>query len=546
MCGIWGLFGDENNIIDINNFWKIQHRGPDYSCIQKYDKSLIGFHRLSIIDESFMSNQPFIARHKTKTIVFVCNGEIYNYKELQKNYNLNKHNNSDCHVILELYMTLNIDLWKKLFINEIKGEFAFILAIYDENNKFESVLIARDQLGVRSLYYTPMKHKILQISSELKGFTVFNNVSEYPPGVISTYDKNINFSTYSFRWIYDIMPNHMNTTDTYLSNIKNAVIKSVKRRLISDKPIAFLLSGGVDSSLVCAIASQLLGRQIDTFCCGMEGSTDLHYARIAAKHINSNHHELIYTPNEGIDAIDSTIRTIESWDTTTVRASVGQYLISKYISTNFDHKVVMVGEGPDEVCSSYLFNWYAPSSEELDKCSKEYVKNIHMYDVKRVDKCVSNWGLEARVPLLDPEFIKSYWELPHEVRHPNYKGIEKWWLRKAFDGINLLPDEILWRKKEAFSDGVSSKANSWYGIIQKHIEPLVSLEYVDNYMLTHCPVQNKEAIMYKYIFNFHYPQALHIIPSYWNPKWNKDKNEIRTYIDPSARELDIYVKDTVL
>ena len=202
----------------------------------------------------------------------------------------------------------------------------------------------------------------------------------------------------------------------------------------------------------------------------------------------------------------------------------------------------MVGEGPDEVCSSYLFNWYAPNEIVLDKAAKDYVANIHYYDVKRADRCISRWGLEGRVPLLDPEFIKAYWTIPPEMRMPTYKNMEKWWLREAFEGTNMLPDDVLWRKKEAFSDGVSGE-KSWYQIIQEWVEDKVTDEEMSNasVIYPYCTPVTKEAFYYRKVFcNIFGEHRQNVIPGYWQPRWSADKKEVTVYMDPSARVLENY------
>ena len=275
----------------------------------------------------------------------------------------------------------------------------------------------------------------------------------------------------------------------------------------------------------------------------MEGGTDLKYAKMVANHIGSIHTEVFFTPEQGVEVIRDVIKATETWDTTTVRASVGQYIVCRHIGVNTDCKVVLVGEGPDEVCSSYLFNWYAPSGEELDKASREYVKNIHFFDSRRGDRCISFWGLEGRVPFLDPEVIEAYWSLPPEWRRPQYKGIEKWWLRKAFEGLNLLPAEVLWRKKEAFSDGVSSKKRSWFEIIQEKAASIVSDDDLKNSAskYPHNPPTTKEAYYFREIFTEIYgADRQTILPHYWLPKWDKTGALITGYVDPSARTLEVY------
>jgi asparagine synthase (glutamine-hydrolysing) len=546
MCGIWSYIDLINNKIEynkvltlFNNFYELNHRGPNLSDFKLINNVAIGFHRLAILDISFNSNQPFFLKKNNNTIIFLCNGEIYNYSDLIKKYNLDINNNSDCLTIPKLYLLSNsIEEFKSLFINEIKGEFAFILFEYDEKLELKQMIIGRDQIGVRPLYSNniDLTSKSILLSSEIKGMKFYNeNVKEFEPGTILNinFNNNIidNIKSYNFKTVYNIIEINEND-EYYLEKIRNAVINSVKRRLISDKPISFLLSGGVDSSIIAAVSSKLLDNtNINTFCCGMNNGTDLKYAKMVSNFIKSNHTEVIFTSEEALNTIEDVIYTTETWDTTTIRASVGQYLVSKYISTKTDFKVVLVGEGPDEVCSSYLFNYYAPNGKELHNIAKEYVKNIHMYDGKRADRCISKWSLEARIPFLDPEFINIYWSLPSEWRHPKYKGIEKWYLRKAFEGY--LPDEVLWRKKEAFSDAISSKDNSWFNIIQTHIKSLVDLESNLGPTL--------EASYYKKIFiNFYENKRINIIPNYWQPplKWlNKEKD---LYIDPSARILDIY------
>ena len=560
MCGIWAYINlmksklPDNQKIDFNklynDFMKLKHRGPDLSSFQIFkDNICVGFHRLSIMDPTFHANQPYIIEDSEKTIVFICNGEIYNFKELINQHNLKILNNSDCMTIPKLYIKYakNNDITEfcKLFVNEIQGEFAFILFEFDKLQNINKIISGRDQIGIRPLYYHHPNDSSTELifSSEIKGTHNFNKkISEFVPGNII--EINIdelgsfnNINIYDFKSVYNICPSiqleYSNDIETYfLKKIRTAVINSVRKRLSSDKPISFLLSGGVDSSLIAAIASKLLNQPINTYCCGMHEGTDLLYAKKVAEHIGSNHTEIYFTPDEALSVIKDVIYTTETWDTTTIRASVGQYLVCKHIGTKTDAKVVMVGEGPDEVCSSYLFNYYAPSGEELHTAAMEYVNKIHMFDGRRADRCISKWGLEGRIALLDPEFIEAYWSIPSEWRHPKYKGIEKWWLRKAFEDTNILPLEVLWRKKEAFSDGISGKQKSWFEIIQEYIK-----NNVDDYIYDE---QNPtiEAFYYKKIFiDFFGEQNLDILPHYWQPKWiNKDDK----YIDPSARTLEIY------
>jgi asparagine synthase (glutamine-hydrolysing) len=495
MCGIFAVIqhGKDRKEWDsaalnsmYQDFMSMQHRGPDHSTFQVLPHLIVGFHRLAIVDPTMRSNQPFIYETGEKTVIFLCNGEIYNYKEIVKARGL-RSGESDCRVIPEAYLQIQktntsahtVQAFEQFIQREVKGEFAFILIELDALKNLSRVIVGRDPVGVRPLFVNTESESLgpfgeLYISSELKGARHSSHeFTEFPPGNLYVYHatleglrlQKLNYALfYTVRPAYSCTPSHNKpiwdecelSDEEHLRDVRDAVTNSIQRRLNADQPLAWLLSGGVDSSLVAAISARLLGKRIRTFCCGMAGGTDLVYARQVAEHIGSDHTEVLFTAEEALAAIPDVIKTIESWDTTTVRASVGQYLVSKHIGTRTDCKVVLVGEGPDEVCSSYLFNWYAPSGAAIDACARESVKNIHHYDVKRADRCIARWGLEGRVPLLDPEFIESYWVIPGEERHPRERGLEKWWLREAFANTGLLPDEVLYRKKEAFSDGISS------------------------------------------------------------------------------------------
>lgn len=569
MCGIWTFINllkkkEQQSAVDLSklfqDYWHIKNRGPDNSYLENYGSSnadvWVGFHRLAIMDTTFKSNQPFVFQEKERTVVFTCNGEIYNFRELIEKYQLPIMTDSDCMTVPELYLkyTRQNDLngFLKLFDDEIKGEFVFVLLEFDRLKNLKMVMSCRDQIGIRPLYYHPVNDKStgMVFSSEIKGTNSFKDqVIEFPPGIVQMFSFDdlgkINTSEYNFKNVYttEVEPAGLRNDSYYLENVRKSVINSIKRRLDADRPLAFLLSGGVDSSLVAAISAKLLGYPIRTFCCGMNEGTDLLYARKVAEHIGSHHTEVFFTPQEGLNAIRDVIWKTETWDTTTVRASVGQYIVSKYIGTKTDAKVVLVGEGPDEVCSSYLFNWYAPSGSALHKTALEYVDRIHYFDSRRGDRCISGWGLEGRVPLLDPEFIKAYWQIPAEWRLPQYKGIEKWWLRKAFDGTDLLPNEVLFRKKEAFSDGISSVEKSWFQIIQEYIESMVTDEEMKSatQRFSYCTPQTKEAYYYRKLFCEMFGEERQtVLPSYWQPKWTADGKEVSGYVDPSARTLKVY------
>jgi asparagine synthase (glutamine-hydrolysing) len=562
MCGIWVLLDQANHTLSTlyESFLKLSHRGPDHSIFEVYNAenttSVVGFHRLAIVNSSAYGNQPFVIEDNERRVVFVCNGEIYNWKALRHKYGLDCDN--DCMVIPMMYMQCyHMDYTFEEFIAELKGEFAFVLLEF-RKNVLERVVTARDEIGVRPLYSSANLNGDLFFTSEVKGAPEGIPVKEFPPGTMSTYYVNDGTEeVHYFSSVY-LTCDLAEKEDVHLRLIENSVRNAVNRRLSASKPFAYLLSGGVDSSLVAALganAARIAGLDpIKTFCCSIKpgtyqlGSgepfttdvgTDLLYAREVAAHIGSDHTEVFFTPQEGINAIGDVIRTVESWDTTTVRASVGQYMVCKWIGENTDCKVVMVGEGPDEVCSSYLFNWYAPNGNALDLSARQYVKNIHYYDVKRADRCISRWGLEGRVPLLDPDFIRAYWQIPGSLRLPKTKGIEKWWLRAAFEGESLLPASVLWRKKEAFSDGVSA-TKSWYQMLQDFFEDKVSDEGLKQatHDFPYCPPTTKEAYVYRCMFESFFPGRDDIIPGFWQPKWNAD-GVVTTYVDPSARTLGL-------
>ena len=306
MCGIWALINlYKNNKLDIakylSDFWSIQNRGPDNSCFETFPQAWVGFHRLAIMDTSFKSNQPFVLQEKDKTIVFMCNGEIYNFKELISKHNLDIESNSDCMTVPKLYLKYSEKEWLELFNREIKGEFAFILMEFDHLKSLRKVYAGRDMVGIRPMYFHHPNEssKKLLFTSEIKGANNFDDkIEEFPPGKIIRFDLmelgGVHITKNSFDWIYNVKQDKLtdiklSSEEYFLKNIRNSVVNAIRRRLDADRPIAFLLSGGVDSSLVAAIGRKILGVPIKTFCCGMAGGTDLKYAKLVADHIQSHH-----------------------------------------------------------------------------------------------------------------------------------------------------------------------------------------------------------------------------------------------------------------
>ena len=513
MCGIFAYINSE---IDTQNIWKncdkITHRGPDNSkkqILQKgYQKILLGFHRLSINDLSENANQPF----NIQNITMVCNGEIYNYRELIKKYEIEPESDSDCEIILHLYLKFGFEETVKM----LDGVFSIIL--YD--NTEEIIYAARDPIGVRSMYMGLDEYSY-GFCSELKGIHgLFKNIFQFKPGCIWS-SKTCKFLPY---YDYNI-PTNINNIEKYKSYINTTLTKAVEKRIISDRPIGCLLSGGLDSSLVAALLAKKMSETkntLKTFSVGLEGSPDLKYAKIVAEHIGSEHHELILTEQEMLSGIEPTIKQLETYDTTTIRAGTPMFLLAKYIKANFETTVIFSGEGSDEASGSYMYFHNYPSLEEFRDEILRLIKDLHYFDVLRCDKSIAGAGLEVRVPFLDKDFLYAYMSVDTSFKIPNDK-IEKYLLRKSFDN-GLLPDEILWRSKEGMSDGVSSINKSWYSIIQDYVDTLYNNKAFESGQkkYTFNTPQFKEALYFRDIFNKYYPKRNETIPYYWLPKWSGD------------------------
>lgn len=560
MCGIW-LFLHKNSLniqtkkILNDSFEKITNRGPDKSqfiCLPSYGIA-IGFHRLSIMDTTTNGDQPFIFEDEHKIIYLVANAEIYNFKELIEKYNLEPKSNSDCEVILLLYVKLGLDK----MILELNGEFAFCICEITKSNKNVKIYAVRDHLGIRPLYVSGNKNQIV-FSSEIKGIPQFDNLRKFVEHVqprniftVSNSDPKLfdttksHNRTKSYRTYVDFK--HINTTifDTShaLEKIYNDLIKAVEIRMNADRSdVGCLLSGGLDSSLVASIASKISksrGKKLHTFSIGLEGSTDEYYAKKASEYIDSIHTHITATTEDFISAVGNVIEATETYDITTVRASVGQYLVSKYVSENTNIKILLIGDVSDELTGGYLYFSKAPSKEEFNDETIRLLNNIHIYDVLRSDRCISTHGLEARVPFADKNLIHTYLSIDPILKLHNdktNKRQEKWLLREAFRDKGYLPDEVLFRTKEAFSDGVSSKEKSWYKILQDYIEKLKQSDPIFKEFDELCRFDTPDASYYLYIFQkrFNIEINKHLVPYYWMPKWC---DNVR---DPSARVLDVY------
>lgn len=565
MCGIFSLLqnGVELSYKYIDTeFQKGKGRGPENSKLEMRENIVFGFHRLAINGLNDESNQPIIINN----ITLICNGEIYNYKKLYEDLGIEPYTQSDCEIILHLYSKYGIEQT----LNMLDGVFAFVL--YDDRDPYtKKCFVARDPFGIRPLYQLIYKNRsnendniVIGFASELKMLEQFYNkqrdisiLGHFQPSTYSTFelnkrDNNCKWEEIMRHKLYftlkPVQSSNINNFVTkyieqHISHLLNSVV--VKRCVTTERKVACLLSGGLDSSLIAALISNYFrgrGSKIETFSIGLAGSEDLKYAKIAASYIGSVHTEIIVTEDEMFSAIPHVIKALETYDTTTVRASIGNYLIGKYISQHSDAKVVFNGDGSDELFGGYLYMNACPNNDEFDKETRRLLSDIYMFDVLRSDKCISSHGLEPRTPFLDKSFVDYVVSLPVDFRNHNHfnKQIEKRLLRNAFTkdifkdnlGRQILPDEILFRKKEAFSDGVSSHTKSLFQILQEKISSHLNRLYNNNND-KYYPNIETEKFYYKKVFDDFYPNCRHIMAYYWMPKYTHS-------LDPSARTLEYY------
>ena len=539
MCGIFAVFNDNEHDKYESNFHNGKNRGPDNSTLLTIsEKLLLGFHRLSINGLNDESNQPLYHG----SVILICNGEIYNHQELVKQLDVKMNSSSDCEIIIHLYQKYGIEQTLQM----LDGVFAFI--VIDTNSK--KSFVCRDPYGVRPLMMYKQKHVVI-FGSELKFFEshiVYDHdtLKQFAPGHFMElyYDEHsqcfleqryVPYTHFPFSYSRDNVTISQ-VDENILSNIRYYFQRAVQKRIENtDREVCCLLSGGLDSSLVCAIAQQYTSQPIRTFSIGLPNSVDLKMAKLVAHHIGSIHKEIIVSEEDFFNTIPEVIKTIESYDTTTVRASVGNYLVAKYISENTDCKVVLNGDGSDELVGGYLYFNACKDSFEFDKECKRRLRDISHFDVLRSDKSISGNGLEPRTPFLDRYWVQYYLSLSPTIRNHNVNGkMEKFLLRKAFDTTNLLPDAVIWRRKEAFSDGVSDESKSWSEIIQEKVELLPST-IIEKMNITYNfnNATSKEQQYYRYLFELYYKHCEKTIPYFWMPKYVNAS-------DSSARTLSLY------
>ena len=533
MCGIYALLcsqiKSDYEIEKIKKqFQKGSKRGPEhssFSCISSCLGVYFGFHRLAINGLDEISHQPL----QGENCQVICNGEIYNHKEIFENQNVKPETNSDCEAILPLYMRNGVDC-----VYGLNGPFAFIL--YD--TKKDQILVARDPYGVRPLYECLYEDNTIGFASDVEPLLFpghkMKRIKAFPPGSFALYNK-VNSDEWKMTHLekyfnpLSYQPLETKGIEYYMYEVVQRFQKSIWTRINNcEREIASLLSGGLDSSLVSAYVKRFYehktSKTLHTYSIGLPNGEDLKFAKKVASHIGSDHTEILMTNKDFIDSVPSVIQDIESYDTTTVRASVGNWNIGGYISQHSDAKVIFNGDGADELMGGYMYFHCCPNGHEFHKECVRLLGDIHRFDVLRSDKSISSHGLEPRSPFLDSDFTKFYLSIPIEYRnHNDLNGkhrCEKYFLRKSIEVYDphLLPYDVLWRKKEAFSDGVSSHDLSWYEILQNHVSTMLFPHSEEG--LT------KEQQYYRMLFRNHFPPCCDtLIPYYWMPNFVKDEED---------------------
>lgn len=509
MCGIVGIFNISSEPEQLRSqvltmSRRIRHRGPDWSGIYVGKTAILAHERLSIVDPA-SGGQPL--KSPDGKLILSVNGEIYNHRAIRngicKDYPFQT--GSDCEVILALYQKKGID-----FLEDLNGIFAF--ALYDEEN--DRFLIARDSIGVIPLYMGSDDAGRIYVASELKALEGF--CSEYKPFLPGHYYDSR--SGRMERWYKRDWEQYDNVKDNGadIAELREALCQSVQRQLMSDVPYGVLLSGGLDSSIVSAVAKRYAARRVETdntreawwpqlhsFAVGLKGAPDLEAARKVADYIGTVHHEINFTIQEGLDALRDVIYYIETYDVTTVRASTPMYLLARVIKS-MGIKMVLSGEGADEIFGGYLYFHKAPNAQAFHEECVRKISKLHMYDCLRANKSLSAWGVEGRVPFLDKEFMDVAMRINPEAKMSKNEKMEKWVLRKAFE--DMLPESVAWRQKEQFSDGVGY---SWIDVLKQ-----ITSERVSDEEMAHAaerfpinPPMNKEEYYYRSIFESHFPSA---------------------------------------
>lgn len=508
MCGIVCAFNikesAENLRPKILSMAKcIRHRGPDWSGVFSNDKAILAHERLAIVDPT-SGKQPLT--NEDESIVLAANGEIYNHMELRKEFigSYPFKTKSDCEVLIPLYKKYGAK-----FMDMLNGIFAF--AIYDKES--DSYFVGRDHIGIIPLYIGWDKNGTFYVASELKALEgTCSRIEPFPPG----HYIDSRFGNEPVRWYKRDWMEFENVKDnnTSVGELRDALEQAVHRQLMSDVPFGVLLSGGLDSSVISAITKKYSDKRIETndseeawwpqihsFAIGLEGSPDLAAAAKVAAYLKTIHHEIKFTIREGLDALSDVIYHLETYDVTTVRASTPMYLLARAIKS-MGIKMILSGEGSDEIFGGYLYFHKAPSAEEFHKETVRKLDKLHLYDCLRANKSLAAWGIEGRVPFLDKEFIDVAMRINPKDKMVTNERIEKWVLRKAFD--HMLPESIAWRQKEQFSDGVGY---NWIDTLKEMVNEKVSDEQMANakFRFPKQTPSGKEEYYYRSIFEQHFP-----------------------------------------
>jgi asparagine synthase (glutamine-hydrolysing) len=546
MCGIVCVFDLKVNYTDLKvdvlkMSKKVRHRGPDWSGIFCCEKAILAHERLSIVDPQ-SGRQPL--KSKDGNLILAVNGEIYNHQEIRNRYENSWEflTHSDCEVILPLYNEKG-----PAFLEEMNGIFAF--ALYDREK--DSYLIARDHIGIIPLYIGWDKSGNFYVASELKAIEgVCNKIEEFLPGHYLYSRDGVMKKWYQRDWMeYEAVRQN----NTSLPDLRKALEDAVHRQLMSDVPYGVLLSGGLDSSVVSALAKKFASKRIESgdkveawwpqlhsFAIGLQNSPDLEAARKVAFHIGTVHHEINFTLEEGLDAIRDVIYHIETYDVTTVRASTPMYLMARVIKS-MGVKMVLSGEGADEIFGGYLYFHKAPDPRAFHEETVRKLSKLHLYDCLRANKSLAAWGVEGRVPFLDKEFMDVAMRLNPADKMISKDRIEKWVVRKAFE--DYLPASIAWRQKEQFSDGVGY---NWIDTLRATASEEVSDEQLKNarYRFPVNPPMSKEEYLYRSIFSEHFPSdsAASCVPSVPSVACSTAEalawdSSFRNMIDPSGRAV---------
>jgi len=537
MCGIWAIFGNIT-LAFMDDYescvGKLFPRGPEDIAVEEvFGVGFLGFTRLAINGLNPAGMQPMFL----DGTAWVTNGEIYNWRALNTEYGLDCTTGSDCEIIGTLYKKFRSKGYSlaSLF-RAIDGVFATIIV----DKASQRIVVARDPFGVRPLYSGVAAGKTY-FSSEMKGFPEgITSVKAVEPGTYTEYDFHMRVITSErYHVISTLALPVFSGLEAATSAVRVALETAVKKRMMTERPVAALLSGGVDSSLIASLVARELrvagAPPLKTFSIGMAGSSDLAHARRVADWIGSDHTEVVVKAAMMISAIPPVIHDIESFDTTTVRASVGNWLVAREVALKSDCKVVFNGDGSDEVFGSYLYFYNAPSDREYEEDVVRLLREIHSFDVLRSDRSISSHGLEPRTPFLDKAFVQTVLSIPLEFRRPSKSRPEKWLLRRAFDDGVTLPRDVLWRRKEAFSDGVSGQEKAWYQIAQESAAITVG-EKMGTAFETPAGLvpTTPEMYLYRKLFEKDYAGLSAVnVPHFWMPRWSDAK-------DPSARTLGIY------